>query len=474
MQREQVAIVAPAGMRMRGMESFSARMLLVIICVGLAMAKIVTRYPMYYVEALIGTLVVGMILVRRLQFGLWGYLFIAALAFGESPGVQSPNSGYKAGLMPSELLLAFLAALWLWRAAFTRGFRLVRSELNVPMFVLGVVSLASLVLNNLFRGTRELLFHQLIITQVAEVGLLYLSMCAFFLAANTWTESKWLQRVFTPVVFLGVYFAAHRVLAFELPVPMIWGSFLLSAATAFVLSRLLFTDPSRGTRIGYVLLLILMSAGAYVSLSWVSGWIAVSGAVLVVSWYRSKALGLVLLMLALVAIFIYPGIYHPVREESEQGGDFDRFTIWHDAFDMFMSVSPAFGVGPGNYHPYILYHNSLWFGRRTYTTAHSNYVQMASELGLAGFAAFMWVLAAGVIAGHRAVRRAPPELKWLAVSATAVFSSMIVASVLGDYLFPSRGNNGIVNFGTTVYTWLILGAAVAASNLSPEPAEEHG
>ena len=460
----------------RGMETFSLPMLLMVIAIGLLIAAFVTRFSAYYIIAGTGALLLGMLLVRNLQLGLWGYLFIAALAFGESPVVQSPHSGYRAGLMPSEVVLAFLLVLWLWRALFIRGFRFARSELNRPLLALAAAAFLSLIVNNVLRGTRQLLFHQLMITQVAEVGLLYLSICGFFLAANTWQDRKWLRRTFAPVVLLGLYFSAHRILGFELPIPLVWGSFLLSTAIAFVYARLLFDDLDRPRRIGFVFLLLFMLAAAYVSLSWVSGWVAVTGAILVVSAYRSKALAAVLVLLALAAMFIYPGVYHPVREESELGGDFDRFVIWQDAFHMFMSVSPVFGVGPGNYHPYVYYHNTLWFGGQTYTTAHSNYVQMAAELGIVGFAAFIWVLAAGVIAGHRAIRRSPPELKWLPVAATAIFSSMIAASVLGDYLFPSRGNDGIVNFGTTVYTWLILGAAVAAANLpaSGGPASDAG
>lgn len=449
---------------------------LMVVALGLLIAKFVTTCSPYYLIAGTGALVLSMTLVRNLQLGLWAYLFVAALAIGESPEIQSPNSGYRAGLMPSEILLGFLFLMWIGRAVFTRGFRLVKSGLNLPLIALGVIALLSLVMNNIMRGTKTLLFHQMLITQTAEVGLLWLTICAFLLAANTWVDRKWLSRLFVPVLLFGLYFSAYRIVGLRAVIPIAWGSFLLSAAIAFVYSRLLFDNLNRARKMGFALLLLVMLSAAYMSLSWVSGLVAVTGAILVVSFYRSRALGGVLLILALVAIFVYPGVYHPVRDESERGGDFDRFVIWHDAFNMFMSVSPVLGVGPGNYHPYVYYHNTLWFGTRTYTTAHSNYVQMAAELGLAGFAVFLWVIVAAIRAGQRAIRGSPRELKWLAVSATAIFASMVVASVLGDYLFPSRGNNGIVNFGTTVYTWLILGAAVAAANLpddsEPTPAEQ--
>lgn len=438
---------------------------MLVIAVGLLLAVFVTTCSAYYVMAGAGALVLGFLLVRNLQAGLVVYLFIAALAFGETPGIQSPYSGYRAGLMPSQLFLAFLALLWVGRAILTGGFRLVRSQLNLPLAALCLVALGSLVANNVLRGTRELLFHQMLLTQVAEVGLLGCSVCAFFLAANTFKESRWIGRIFAPVVLLGLYFAAHRVFRFDLPIPMVWGSFLLAAAVAFVYARLLFGGLERASAIGLGVLLGFMLLAAYINLRWVSGWVAVTGAVLTVSCYRSRALGVFLVVLAAVALFVYPGIYHSVHAESEFGGDFDRFVIWHDAFRMFIGVSPILGVGPGNYHPYVYYYSTLWFGGRTYTTAHSNYVQMASELGLIGLAVFLWVIVSAIRAGSTAARTSPPELRWLAIAATSFFAAIAVTCVFGDYLFPSRGNNGIVSFGTTVYTWLIMGAAVAAGNL---------
>ena len=443
---------------------------LVILC-GLFIAKLILEASAYYIVVATVAVVLGLVLVRNLQFGVLLYFFLAALAFGESPAIQSPHSGYKAGLMPSQVFLGFLALLWLIRAAFFERSKIVRSELNLPLVVLAVVSIASLATNNILRGSRELLFHQMLITQIAEVGLMCFSICAFFLAANTLKDRKWVRAIFAPVVLLGLYFAAHRIFGFEFPIPMIWGSFLLAAAIAFVYSKLLFENLDRGRSISLGLLLAVMLFAAYKDLSWVSGWLAVTGVILVVSYHRSKAMALVLFALILIVLLVNPGIYHSIHEESSLGGDFDRFVIWQDAFKMFMKINPILGVGPGNYHPFVYWHNTLWFGGRTYTTAHSNYAQMGAELGLVGLAVFLWVIVSGIRAGRRASRTAPSDTRWLPIAATSIFAALAASSLFGDYLFPSRGNNGIVTFGTTVYTWLIMGAAVAAANLRDDQSE---
>jgi len=439
---------------------------------GLLIAAFVMNADVYYVLAASAAVALGLILVHNLQRGLAAYFFFAALAFGMSPAVHSPHSGYESGVMPSQVFLAFLTILWLGKAVFNRELRIVKSDLNLPLLALVAVSFVSLVANNVFRSTRELLFHQMLITQVAEVGLLCLSVCAYFLAANNLHEEWWLRLIQVPIVLLALYFSVHRIFDIELPVPVYWGSFLLAAGIGIVYAHLLFSRLNRCRVILLATLLAVLLYAAYNNLSWVSGWIAVSGVIMVVSFLKSRWLAAVLFVIALLAIFVWPGIYQTVHDESEGGGDFDRFVIWQDAFRMFMSVNPVMGVGPGNYHPYVYYHNTIWFGGRTYTTAHSNYVQMASELGLVGLIVFLWVVIAGVRTGFRAWRVCPAEFRWLVAAATALLSSMAVTSVFGDYLFPSRGNNGIVSFGTTVYTWLLIGAAVACTNLY-SPTSDH-
>lgn len=441
----------------------------VVLAGGIGIGLLVIRLPAFFTMATAGAVILGLLLVRNLQFGLIGLFYISALALGETPGVQSPNSTYSQGLMPSQLLLGFLIMLWVGRGALSGGFRLRKSALNLPMVLLLAVAVVSLLTNNLFRATRELLFHQMLITQVAEVGLLAFSISAFLLASSVFQSERWINRIFPPIVIMGCITALSQVTAGLISMPFMWASFLMAAAIAFVYSRLLFSTLSTRQKVGLSLLLILLMAGVMVDLRWLSGWMACMGVMLVVTWVRSKPLALGLVLCLLFMMFVYPGVYQSIHEESASGGDFDRFTIWHDAFLMVWGVNPILGVGPGNYHPYVYWHNTIWFGSGTYTTAHSNYAQMFAELGLLGLAAFIWVIVAAICTGMKAYRTSAPEHRWLGVSAVAMVSALAVASLFGDYLFPSRGNNGIATFGTTVYTWLILGAAVAASYLGKEP-----
>lgn len=453
----------------------AAQALLAVVLVavsGFVISQFVLTVPIYFVLAACISAILALILVRNLQFALLAFMFISVFAIGESPGIRSPNSGYKAGLMPSQLILMFIAMLWFGKSILTDKLRLVKTGLNIPMGVLALVAVLSLIFNNVLQESRELLFHQLIITQVAEVGLLFFSIIAFLMAANIFKDTRWVRLVPVPMIILSSIYVFHRYTGVLLPVDMPWISLVVSGAIAMMLSMLFFKEMPKASKVWLGLLLAAFLVVSCMDIGWISGFVAATVAVTVVSWYRSKALAVMVILILMFAFFVYPGIYADIHIESAEGGDFDRFTIWADAFNMFMSVNPIFGIGPGNYHPYVYYHSTIWFGGNTYTTAHSNYIGIASELGLAGLAALLWVVIAALVFGNRAVKTVSPDMKWFCVAATAYFAGIAVASVFGDYMFPSRGNNGIINFGTTVYVWLVMGAALAVAGFkrSDEPA----
>ncbi len=445
--------------------SINWRLGLVMIMTGVLIAACVIKLPSYFVAIGMVALVLGFVMSRNLQVGMFAYICVAALIFGESPKVASPNSDYSAGLMPSELFLMFLTALWLGRSILVDRVKFVRSAVNAPLIAIAVVSIISFTANNLFYSTNGEMFHRLLITQFAEVGLLLCSVAAFFTALNVFKSEKLIQAVFIPVVILGLYVAVFGILDIEPPIPVKYSGLLQSSAIALLLARLLFKTQTRGQSIILGGLLVFMLVSAFRNTGWISGLVSTTVVLLVVSFYKSRAVAFGLIALILFALFVYPGMYRPIMGDSVARGDMDRFVIWKDAYNMAMDVNPLLGVGPGNYYAYIQNHATIWYGRNTYTTAHSNYMQMGAEMGAAGLIAFLWLVIAGVVAGNRAARAANPEMRWLAIAATAIMAGISISSFLGDYLLPSRGNSGLLSFSTTVYTWLILAAAIAGSQL---------
>jgi hypothetical protein len=442
-----------------------------VLFVALAffMAYFVTHFSAYFVVAAMIALLLGMILSKDLQRGMFLYICIAALAFGESPQVQSSTGRYGAGIMPSQLLLAFIAVLWIGRMLFMQErARLVYSRLNLPFILLGVSSIISFIVANTLNPPAGLLIHQKLITQAAEMGLLFCSILAFILSTNLFHDMRWINLAFAPMILLGLYTATWSITDFAMPAQVLWPTLLLSISAALVYARLLFKYPGGVRGILLLAVFLFMIIGIATDATWASGITATTVMVLVISAYKSRLLSAGIAAAVLVVLFVYPGVFPSMVAEALSSGDFDRFIIWRDALNMLVHVNPITGVGPGNYYAYIYDYSTVWYGINTYITAHNNYIQFAAELGIVGITLLLWVIAAGIRTGMDNVRRALPEIRWFCIAGTGIFAGIAVAAVLGDYLLPNRANNGIITFGTAVYTWVILGAGVAAANIKKD------
>jgi O-antigen ligase len=436
-----------------------------VIC-GYILALMATQLDIYYVIGGAVCLAIGAIIARSPELGLFAYFLIAPFTIGESPEVASQNSDYGAGLLPSQIALAFLLLMWMIRMLVSGKWKLVKNDLNRPLFALGGVVLASLICSQFIFDDRIPKAHHLLITQGAEAGLFLLAIGAFLLAANTLTKPKWMNALFYPILIIGVYTSVSRLLDVPTIVPTPKSPLITSIAAAYVLSRLLFSAPRRWPKVGLIVVLILCVVVPYISYGWVSGLIAMTTTLLTLVWLKSrKAFVWVAVALLLVAVCSRPflsGMY----QDSESQGDFDRFQIWADAGRMAIGTNPILGIGPGNFYPYSFRYGTIWYGRNTYTTAHNNYAQVTAEMGLLGLLALFWVVYAGVRMGLKLFRETRSDLQWIPAAATAIFVGFASSSVLGDYMFPNRANGGLFNFGISVYIWLTLGAAVAAARVS--------
>jgi O-antigen ligase len=110
---------------------------------------------------------------------------------------------------------------------------------------------------------------------------------------------------------------------------------------------------------------------------------------------------------------------------------------------------PLLGLGFGRYAtaaaPYYDAHPAA--DRRSH--AHSNYLQLAAEAGLAGLGAFVLVLAAGLRLGWRAQARAGEAEAWAAAAGAWAALVGFVVGGLTQYTF---GDNEVA-----VAFWFALG-----------------
>ncbi|MEN6371577.1 MAG: O-antigen ligase family protein [Armatimonadota bacterium] len=439
-----------------------------ILLIGYILSSMIIKLDVYFVIVVGIIVLVSIILSRWFALGIVLFALIAPFNTGNSPAVLGAEASYRAGVMPSQLGLVFLCAFWGITRFFGSGIKLAKSRLNLPAAVFLGVAVASMISSYFIWDDGVHRYDKQLLYQVSEIGIWALCVAAFFLAASSMKDKRWIGALYWPVAIIGIYATFFQVTGLEWPWSITRSTFITAFAAILTTARVLFGKESAGGKIGLAVLLGIFLLGSFWSRSWVSGWLTASLGITMVVLFYSRKMFAVTAVILLLAIAVQPAAMNTVYSESRSEGDMDRFDLWADAAKMASSVNPILGIGPADYFAYSKKYGSVWYGNTTYTTAHSDYAQMIAELGLFGIAAFIWLVVAGIRTGIDTVRKGPKELKWLTVSATAIFAAIAITSLVGDYLLPSRVNGGIWSFSSSVFPWLLLGAAVAAA----QPGEE--
>lgn len=113
----------------------------------------------------------------------------------------------------------------------------------------------------------------------------------------------------------------------------------------------------------------------------------------------------------------------------------DRSMRWQNAAKMF-SAEPLLGVGPGGfrYHYAAVSHDAE--PAEPNPVAHNMYVEVAAELGVFGFASFVMVIGAGLLASERALRRGATPSVVFGIQASLVAILVASAFLSEEYYMP--------------------------------------
>lgn len=432
-----------------------------ILFTGYILSSLIIRMDVYFV-AVVGIIVItSIILSQWFALGIILFALIAPFNTGNSPAVLGAEASYRAGVMPSQLGLVFLCGYWGITKFFGGGIKIARSRLNIPLAVFFSVAIASMASSYVIWDDGVHRYDKQLLYQVSEIGIWGLCVAAFFLTASSMKDRRWIGALYWPIAIAGIYAAFFQVSGMEPPWSINRSTFITAFAAILTTARVVLGKESAWGKIGLAVLLGIFLLGSFWSRSWVSGWLTASLGIMIVVLFYSRRMFVVTAIVLLLAMSIQPAAINTVYSESHAEGDMDRVDLWVDAARMASSVNPVLGIGPSDYLAYSRKYGSVWYGNTTYTTAHSDYAQVIAELGLFGIIAFLWLVIAGIRTGLDTVHKGPRELKWLTVGATAIFAAIAVTSLVGDYLLPSRVNGGIWSFGTSIFPWLLLGAAVA-------------
>jgi O-antigen ligase len=449
-----------------------------------------------WIAAGVTTLVALLLILRRFDWCLLGFLLIAWLNIG-SPEVAKGTTGSQR-LLLSELGLLGLLSAWSMRQLLKPALRkyapatepsLVRHPLFMPSILYVVISAWSTLHNYLYpdeiaiKASGLPLFYQV---NIVEVLIRVLMLGSVFMLAQT-LKGKTRQQAMGFVAMPGI-------LIFILT--LVWKKTSLVEEHYIVFPQLvslgLLTlwgigkDTKIWPRIGCWLLgLAMLKVIIIDGLEWVSGWGAAFIALAFIVWHLQRKLiwlgvALAILFAVLKWDFVYKKVYvdnfyvkagqgfygSTSRSLKREAGTFenDRTRMWTAAF-RYAETFPL-GIGLGNYRTYNDYYGrpSVWNTTR-FTSAHSTYAQSLSETGWLGFLSLLYLLGTCVRVLYLYWKKLSPlthpREKNFLLATLGVTLGVFAVSFIGDYVFPSYHNGGLRTFSEIIYIWFFIGVAMA-------------
>ncbi len=427
--------------------------------------------PLLVVAGIVG-FVVALRLLKVQQRNAKGIVLLllsaAMLSFVSLP------TGRESRIPISMLLALALVASWLFSMLFGKPpMRLKPSSINRPLLGFVAVSIIAYLWSLIFRDPNLFIWSSFPVVQVASLTVNILLPLTLLFVANQVTEVRWLQYLTAVVIVLAVvtpllYFIDNRLFDFF----FYRGTRGLFSMWAAVLTYALalFHKGLKPWQRGLLLLIVAVLVFRYfiVGRSWVSGWLPMSTALLLLTWLRSRKLFVALAVAGLIYIALNFDFYYQniVVAEEEGGSGTGRVELWLTNLN-HVANHPLFGMGPAGYAIY-----NMTYHREDARSTHNNYFDILAQTGVIGFMVFGWLIARLAQVGRQSLHRRRGRGDFEEVFAAAALSGLagaLVGMMLGDWVLPFAYNETIAGFDNAVLTWVLLGGMVALAGMTPTP-----
>lgn len=445
-----------------------ARNVVLILAGGIILGIFATVANLYYVAAGIAAAMVIILIAWQFESALLLYVLLAFIPWGETPELAVGGSGVGKGVYVSEIMLGFLLAIWWGKYLFQAlpGHR-IKSGFHIPILLYVLYSILNVVHSFIFWDPNVSKIYQHPAVNALELGLRILSAGAFIMLATSVTNRKWLKWITAFILIPGLYNLFNGLISSKIPVASPWWPLVAILPVAYCWAIVLDSTSGWFKRLAAA---VVAAAAIFVTFisgtSWVSGWLGLIAALGTVTFFRSRKLFAVALIIAIaVTALSWSFVERNVISASVEEGDYDRFALFAGALK-YATTFPL-GVGLGNYRTYNSFHYGEKWGTTAYTSAHGTYAQHLSEMGIPGFMLFMSILICGfawIRKNYYKIQSSSSRTFLLAAMGQMV--GIACAAAIGDYIIPTYHNGGIVTFSSTVYSWLIWGLAVAHVRIS--------
>jgi len=453
----------------RGLHRWRLLVIVAVLAAAAALAWAPSRWRLTFVVLAWATpLVIGLD-VRWLLLAFPAVAVFVPLQIG---------TGTDVSLNAAVLGAGALVGLGTVKQLISHDLHLKPSRLNRPLIALSLVTLLSLLSGNLMWGLGVPRPLDLLLVQLGQLAIYYLSFLMFWLTANLFRTQEWLRRLTYAFVGTGALGALSVLFLGFLPFVQRFRSTAmhnmltiwvvgLGAALAIYDSQLKRSQKSLVT-----LACIATAAGAVatwlVKGDWVGGWAPTLITLGLVLWFAfPKARWGVVLGLLLIIVAAGPGdllelIGINFGDKWDISGG-SRLTLWRAVTTLALR-RPVLGLGIAAYRHYhyikpLVYQNALWMNPRV--SAHNMFVDLFAQTGVAGLMCYLWFMVEAMLIAWRLYRRGSDFTKAYGLAAFCALFAIAAADMLAETSLPYVYNLGFFGFRTSVLSWMMLGGLAA-------------
>ena len=382
------------------------------------------------------------------------------------------GTGSQSSIGLNLALLGGLVVLWLLRGATARGDNLLPDSASViPLIGLCVVAMLAFAIGLLpwfvFASGAPLR------AQIGGLATFILSAAIFLLSATQIRRLIWLKRITYLFLITGGLIVASRVIGgilggiSQLTSRGATGSLFWVWLVAIALSQGLFN--SRLGRTWRVSFLALAGAVFYLNMfhgaRWASGWVPPLVAVIAILLVGIPRAGMAAAFAAFVSTVANPNrVTSFVMVGDNSYSLTTRLEAWSIVGEI-VRVNPLLGLGPANYYWYAPLFPILGYSVRF--SSHNNYLDIVAQIGLLGLLCFLWFVVAVARVSWSLLKKMPEGFeRAYVIGVLGGLAGMLVAGMLGDWIFPFVYNVGLDGMRASLLGWLFLGGVVALEQMA--------
>ncbi len=368
------------------------------------------------------------------------------------------------GVTPALILATGLSGLWLLRQMLIlRRFELVASSVTLPTLVFIAVTLLSYAWSFIALDPFVITWSTFPFTQLGQLAIFVVSPLVMLLTASLITQVRHLKNLI--YLFLILMLLGGIAELFLLPVRLNMRGVQYTWMVCLAFGQLVYNREMPHWQRGWMvaLLTIWFLVSFLRGITWVSGWLPGMLGMIILTFFKSKRLFLVLLLLVMMVGAI-AGTWFEERfnEEYDESGS-TRLYRWQTLFEQpFVWKHWLLGTGPAGYARYL-----MTYMPNNAMSTHSNYIDVFLQLGLAGLVALLWMI--GTLAWEaiklQRISGGDPFVVAFARTTLALPLVILLMMFLGDWFTPFVYNQGLVGFAWTINSWVFLGALLALPSL---------